>query len=104
MSAIGHDDRKAEYSTPHRVQAWFLQRSRNKWKKKYMELKADQKRLQNRVNDVTKSRAQWREECKQNACRLQDMEAENAALREQLAAFKKDGQCPASGAATGTAR
>jgi DNA-binding transcriptional regulator GbsR (MarR family) len=92
MSAIGHDDRKVEYSTPHRVQAWFLQRSRNKWKKKYMELKADQKRLQNRLNDVTKSREQWREESKQNACRLQGIEAENAALREQMAALKKDGQ------------
>jgi SMC interacting uncharacterized protein involved in chromosome segregation len=96
----GHDDRKVEYTTPHRVQAWFLQRSRNNWKQKYMELKADQKRLQNRVNDVSKSREQWREDAKQSAQRLEEKEAENAALREQLAALKKDGQR----AATGTAR
>jgi uncharacterized protein YlxW (UPF0749 family) len=108
MSVIGQDDGKVEYTTPHRVQAWFLQRSRSRWKKKYMELKADQKRLQNRVNDVTKSREQWREEAKQTGCRLQEVEAENAALREQLAAFKKDGQCVAQcvaqRGATGTAR
>jgi prefoldin subunit 5 len=54
-------------------------------------LKADAKRLQNRVNDVTKSRKQWCDETKQLNRRVQELEAENAALQEQLAAFKKDG-------------
>lgn len=99
MSATSQDDRKTKYTTPHRVQAWFLQRSRDNWKKKYMQLKSDAKRLQNRVNDVTKSREHWHDETKQLAERVQELEAENAALHEQLAALKKDGRLPATGSA-----
>ncbi len=99
MSATDQDDPKVEYSTPHRVQAWFLRRSRDNWKLKYTQLKSDAKRLQNRVNDVTKSREQWRNETEQLAERVHELEAENAALQEQLAALKKDGQHPAVGPA-----
>ena len=52
----------AEYTTPHRVQAWFLGRSRDRWKQKYMDLKAEAGRLQRRVADVGKSREKWRDE------------------------------------------
>jgi SMC interacting uncharacterized protein involved in chromosome segregation len=99
MDATGHDDHQVEYTTPHRVQAWFLRRSRDNWKKKYMQLSSDAKRLQNRVNDVTKSRETWRDETKQLTQRVQELEAENAALHEQMAALKKDGQLPAAGSA-----
>jgi SMC interacting uncharacterized protein involved in chromosome segregation len=99
MSATGHDDHKSEYTTPHRVQAWFLRRSRDNWKKKYMRLSSDAKRLQNRVNDVTKSRETWRDETKQLTQRVQELEAENAALHEQMAALKKDGQLSTAGSA-----
>jgi SMC interacting uncharacterized protein involved in chromosome segregation len=91
MDAASHDDKKVEYTTPRWVQVWFLRRSRDNWKKKYAELKAGSKRLQNRVNDVTKSREKWREETKQLEQRVGELEAENAALQEQLAALKKDG-------------
>jgi len=90
MSATGHDDCKVEYTTSAQVQAWFLRRSRERWKKKYMHLKSDAKRLQNRVNDVTKSREHWREETREMSQRLRELEAENAALHEQLAALKKE--------------
>lgn len=99
MSAAGQDDRKVQYSTPARVQAWFLQRSRDNWKKKYTHLKADAKRMQNRVNDVTKSREKWRDETEELSRRVRDLEAENAALHEQLAALKKDGLLRAVGLA-----
>lgn len=89
MSATGQDDR--EYTTPKRVQAWFLKRSRNGWKKKYRSLKVEAKRTQNRVNDVTKSREKWRSEAEELRQRVRDLEAENAALQDQLAALKKDG-------------
>jgi septal ring factor EnvC (AmiA/AmiB activator) len=92
MAATNHDDnKKVEYTSPPWAQRWFLQRSRDNWKKKYTQLKADAKRLQNRVNDVTKSRKQWCDETKQLNLRVQELEAENAALLEQLAAFKKAG-------------
>ena len=99
MNAAGQDDRKAKYTTPARVQAWFLQRSRENWKKKYMHLKTDAKRLQNRVNDVSKSREHWRDETKELTQRVQELEAANAALQEQLAALKKDGQLSSAGPA-----
>jgi len=97
MDAFGQDGLKPEYTTSHRIQAWFLLRSRENWKKKYMELKSDAKRLQNRVNDVTKSREHWRDETQQQTQRIRELEAENAALREQLATLKKDGLLPAAG-------
>jgi chromosome segregation ATPase len=95
MSTSGQEDR--EYTTPARVQAWFLKRSRNGWKKKYRSLKVETKRMQNRVNDVTKSREKWRKESEDLSKRLRDLEAENAALYEELAALKKDGQQRAAG-------
>lgn len=91
-AASRQQDQQPEYTTPARVQAWFLKRSRDNWKRKYLQKKADEKRLQNRVNDVTKSREQWRDESKEAKQRIQELEAENTALRKQLAAKKKDGQ------------
>ena len=76
MDAKSQEDGKRRYTTPRWVQVWFLQRSRDNWKRKYMKLKADAKRLQNRVNDVTHSRENWRK-------RMQELEAQNAAEQEQ---------------------
>ena len=82
MDAISQEGVGRKYTTVHRVQAWFLGRSRDNWKKKYKQLKFDAKRLRNRVNDVIRSRESWRR-------RVQELDAENAALREQ-AALKKE--------------
>jgi predicted nuclease with TOPRIM domain len=83
-ATAGQDGHEKTYVTPRWVQAWFLRRSRDNWKRKYVELKADEKRLKNRVNDVTRSRENWRK-------RVEELEAENAALRKQ-AALKKSGR------------
>lgn len=83
MDAIGQDGKKAKYTTPRWVQAWFLGRSRDNWKRKYKDSKAQAKRLKNQVNDVVRSRERWRG-------RAKALEKENAALREQ-AALKKGG-------------
>jgi peptidoglycan hydrolase CwlO-like protein len=91
MNTTNHDGNSTEYTSPPWAQRWFLKRSRDNWKKKYMDLKADAKRLQNRVNDVTKSREKWCDDTKKLTERVQTLEAENAALQEQLAALKKDG-------------
>jgi SMC interacting uncharacterized protein involved in chromosome segregation len=100
MDVVGQEDRQEKkYTTPAHVQAWFLGRSRERWKRKYKGLKIDTKRLQNRVNDVSKSRAKWREQAEQLSRRVQELEAENAALHEQVAAEKKGG--PAGAARSG---
>jgi chromosome segregation ATPase len=91
MDVHEQQDSKGKYTTPRWVQVWFLSRSRARWKQKYMELKIEAKRLQNRVNDVTKSREKWRSEAQQGHRRIQELEGQNAALQEQAAALKKDG-------------
>jgi hypothetical protein len=91
MDASAAEDRRPKYTTSHRVQAWFLGRSRNRWKQKCRDLKVQTKRLQNRVADVTKSREKQRRETQQLQRRLQEVEAQNAALQQQAAALKKDG-------------
>jgi hypothetical protein len=80
-----------KYTTPSWVQAWFLKRSRALWKAKYKNLKVENKRLQNRVNDVSKSREKWREETEKLRERVLELEAQNAALQVQSGASKKDG-------------
>jgi chromosome segregation ATPase len=90
MDVAGQDGRQAkQYTTSHRIQAWFLGRSRDRWKRKYKGVKTEAKRLQNRVSDVSKSRAKWREEAEQLHRRVQELEAHNATLQEQVAAEKK---------------
>ncbi|NNM88355.1 MAG: hypothetical protein HKL95_07525 [Phycisphaerae bacterium] len=88
MDAISQDGDKKKYTTPRWVQVWFLQRSRDNWKKKYKELKFEAKRLRNRVKDVTDSRENWRGQTEQKQQRIKELEAENAALREQVAKKK----------------
>ena len=92
VKTSSQEDTKVTYTTPRWVQAWFLRRSRDNWKAKYVELKIGSKRLQNRVNDVSKSREKWRDETKQLEERVSKLETENSALQEQLAALKKDGR------------
>ena len=87
MDTASQDDLK--YSSPPWAQRWFLKRSRDGWKKKYMGLKAEAKTQANRVNDVTKSREKWRAETEQLREQVEVLQAEKAALREQLAGLKK---------------
>jgi chromosome segregation ATPase len=89
MDATNQDDR--EYSSPPWAQRWFLKRSRDGWKQKYMGVKAEAKKQANRVNDVTKSRDKWRAQTEQLQEQLQALQAENDALREQVAGLKKTG-------------
>jgi hypothetical protein len=84
MDAKSQEGGKRQYTTPSWVQAWFLGRSRDNWKAKYKRVKDQAKRLQNQVNDVSRSREKWRQ-------RTAELQAENAALREQ-AALKKYGR------------
>jgi len=90
MDASTAEAPRAEYTTPHRVQAWFLGRSRDRWKKKYKNLKAEVGRLKRRVADVTKSREKWRHESEELRRRNQELEAQTMELQQQTMAKKKD--------------
>ncbi len=90
MDASAVEASEVGYTTPPRVQAWFLGRSRDRWKRKYMNLKAEARRLQKRVADVTKSREKWRHDTEELRHRVAHLEAQTAALQGQTAALKKD--------------
>jgi hypothetical protein len=83
------DDGPVNYKSPRHVQVLFLRQSRRKWKTKCGELRVEQKRLSNRVRDVTKSREEWKEQAKAEAARAKELEAEVAALRMSVADLKK---------------
>lgn len=91
MSAATSETDKVGYKSPRRVLVAFFARSRDKWKRKYMDQKAELKRLKNRVADVTKSREKWRDEADTFRRRAEELEVENTGLREQAAALKKGG-------------
>jgi hypothetical protein len=78
--------KQSAYTTPKRVQAWFLGRSRDRWKKKYASLKARCKRLGQRVADVCTSRARWRSEAEAARREAQELRNQNAALQAELGA------------------
>ena len=66
--------KKAAYKSPKHAQVWFLQRSRDLWKAKHQTLKAQGKRLLNRVADVTKSRDLWRAKAQDAQRRAEEAE------------------------------
>ena len=80
MDAVGQDGQKRRYRTVARVQAWFLGRSRDRWKQKYMALRTEAKRLKNRANDAARSRASWRALAEASEARVAALEQERAAL------------------------
>jgi len=89
MDGEHHEGGTTAYKSPRHAQVWFLAKSRRTWKRKYRQLKQEQKRLLNRVNDVTKSRAKWHGQAQADAARVLELEAENAALRKELEDLKK---------------
>jgi hypothetical protein len=74
---------------------WFFRKSRDGWKRKYLDLKSTEKGYKNRIADLTKSREQWRLEAEQTAERLAALEAEVAVLRSQTGAADKKKRMPA---------
>jgi chromosome segregation ATPase len=80
----GSQDQAPAYTTSKQVQAWFLRRSRDGWKKKYAELKVESKRLRQRVADVCSARAGWRSQAEAARREVEELRAQNVSLRAQL--------------------
>jgi chromosome segregation ATPase len=89
MDVSSEPDGRPEYKSPKHAQIWFLFRSRSRLKAKYRQLKKEEKRLKNRVHDVTRSREAWREDAERLGQQAEQLEAENARLRDQLERLKK---------------
>jgi uncharacterized coiled-coil DUF342 family protein len=86
------------YKTSKQVQAWFLRRSRDTWKKKYADLKVEARRLKQHVADAVRSRAKWRDEAEKASQEIAELQAETTRLRTELdaanEALKKTGGFP----------
>jgi chromosome segregation ATPase len=90
-SAVGADmpevvEDTLNYKSPAHKLIRFFRDSRDKWKAKYKQCKADRKRMQNHVNDATRSRAQWRRKAEESERARASLQSEVDELRAQLAA------------------
>ena len=72
------------FRSPTRVLAGCFLRSRDKWKRKYKDLKSELKRYQVRVHDVTQSRERWREKAEAKERELAALQAELQELQSQV--------------------
>jgi septal ring factor EnvC (AmiA/AmiB activator) len=76
---------REEYSSRPGALIWFFRKSRDRWKRKYQDLKATVKGFKNQIAAVTKSREQWRLKAEQASQKVSELEAEVAALQAQVA-------------------
>src|SRR5919202_4305914 len=77
-------DQKPTYTTSKQVQAWFLGRSRDRWKKKATQKNAEIQRLRQRADDVETSRAHWRAKAEAAQQEIERLQTETAQLQARL--------------------
>lgn len=90
-SPVVESDDLAKFKSPLRMLVRFFQRSRNKWKGKYMAAKVRIKRCKNQVADVRRSREQWKAKAQLLEAEVRRLESERDE-QEQDSAKKKN--CP----------
>jgi DNA repair exonuclease SbcCD ATPase subunit len=89
---MDRQDTPPAYKTSKQVQAWFLGRSRALWKKKYAELKVESRRLQQRVADVCRSRADWRGKAEAALREAEQLRVQLAELQARLDRLPEEAQ------------
>jgi hypothetical protein len=80
---------REDYQSRPGAWVWFFRKSRDGWKRQYQDLKATVNGSQNRIADLTRSRAQWRLQAEQAGQHLSVLEAENAVRRAQMATVEE---------------
>ena len=68
------------FKSPSRKLIRFFERSRDNWKRKYMRVKQERKKLSNQLRAVKKSRQHWKDVASQERQRSELLERE---LQEQ---------------------
>jgi chromosome segregation ATPase len=74
------------YKSPVSKLMRFFEVSRDQWKKKHHELKAELKLAHNQVRAVEKSREMWRERAEESAQRVRQLEAERTEAKTRSGA------------------
>jgi chromosome segregation ATPase len=80
---------REEYRSRPGALIWFFRKSRDRWKRKYQDLKATVKGFKNQIAAVTKSREQWRQKAEESSERISALEIQMTELRAQAEAKKK---------------
>lgn len=75
-----------ELKSPLRKLVQVFQRSRNRWKAKYRDLKDECKLLGNQVRAVEKSREKWRQDAQQARQQLRELQQELEEHKKSAAA------------------
>jgi predicted nucleic acid-binding Zn-ribbon protein len=78
---------REDYTSRPGALIWFFRKSRDRWKRKYQDLKATVKGFKNQIAAVTKSREQWRVKAEQASERVSALESEIKELHAQAAAW-----------------
>ena len=74
-----------------------LRLSREGWKSKYLDLKRDQKRLQNQVAAVRRSREQWQTRAATSESEVIALRSQVKALEAQIAQLREEPAAPHEG-------
>ena len=69
-----------------RLLAQFFEKSRDKWKQKYQQAKAQVRAFRDRIRDLEISRATWRDKAEKAQSEQQRLQEQVQQLQEQLAA------------------
>jgi hypothetical protein len=80
---LDEDDRRASRGRWSALVYW-LKKSRDAWKAKYVKLKAEVHRMKVRVADVLNSRQRWRERAEVSEAKVAEMEAELKRLQAYI--------------------
>ena len=79
-------DDSSDFKTPAKGLVRFFKKSRDNWKRKYMDTKREIKRFKNQASDMRKSREMWKERSKELQARANQLERELSDLKEMVAA------------------
>ena len=90
MDAAMGGKEEASYRSPARVLADWFRKSRDNWKRKYMDLKEDVKRFKVRAYDLEKSREHWKEQAAAHQQQIAALQAQVEQLQAQLMEGKAD--------------
>lgn len=80
---------QSKYSSRKGALVWFFEKSRDRWKAKYTEVKADASKLRKQLGYQVKAREADRQLAIQLRERVAEFESQNRQLSLDLEAFKK---------------
>lgn len=85
----------SHFKSPKRMLVRFFRQSRDRWKRKCKELRADLKRVRVRMYDLNESQQHWKHRAQQRLKEQEQLQAQLGELKGQLAqaqeALKKTG-------------